>query len=158
MDKSMGDQQATASWLRAVGGALHPARLGLCLVGMGLTVVVGAAAGAVGAGSGFRLTDWWHDPVAEGQNLGGRLLSGGPAGTVVGGALLAALLSLIWSLIEGWIARAEFLQQRALDEAGSTGNAWPISPNQILYRRAKPLCPLLPTILILTRLTLLPRL
>src|SRR5207253_2566898 len=82
MDNSMGDQQATASWLRAGGGALHPARLGLCLVGMGLTVVVGAAAGAVGAGSGFRLTDWWRDPVAEGQDLGGRLLSGGPARTV----------------------------------------------------------------------------
>jgi len=74
----------------------------------------------------------------------------------VGGALLAALLSLIWSLIAGWIARAEFLQQRALHEAGSAGDTCATSPNQFLYRQAKPLCRLLPIILVMAGFTLLP--
>ena len=74
----------------------------------------------------------------------------------MGGALLAALLSLIWSLIAGWIARAEFLQQRALHEAGSAGDTCATSPNQFLYRQAKPLCRLLPIILVMAGFTLLP--
>jgi hypothetical protein len=84
------------SWWLSVGRALHPARWGLCLVGllvsMALAVLVQAAFARV-----FQVGLWWPEPL-EGLDLLGNALFGMGSGTAVWRcALLGVPLAVMWS-------------------------------------------------------------
>jgi hypothetical protein len=71
-------------------------------------------------------------------DLGVGLLGQGSGKAFFRGLLLAAALSVVWSLVGGWIARAELLRLRAGVPADD-GEADPISPSRFLARKASAL-------------------
>src|SRR5690242_598475 len=73
---------AGPSWLGAAVRAFHPARWGLCGVGLAASVLLCTTAQAVFAQALPRPQAWWQDPLAELRRLGAELFERG-SGTAV---------------------------------------------------------------------------
>src|SRR5437660_3276647 len=121
------------SWSGAFVRAVHPARLGICLMALAASLLLAATVQAVCAGFAFRLNDWWHDPATEAQNLAGFLFAKGSAAAMVGGIVLVTVLWFVWSLVGGWIARCEFLRQAVTLDAGLAGEPSAVTASQLLH-------------------------
>ncbi|HEV3116682.1 MAG TPA: hypothetical protein VGY58_06490, partial [Gemmataceae bacterium] len=144
------------SWPGALARAVHPVRLGICLVGLAASLLLGATVQAVCAGFAFRLNDWWHDPLTEAQDLAWFLFAKGSAAAMVGGVVLVTVLWFVWSLVGGWIARSEFLRQAVTLDAGWADEPSAVTANQFLYRKGKTLLQFMPLVLSIVGFMLLP--
>src|SRR5262249_32007160 len=88
---------------------------------------------------------------------GDQLFGKGSGTAVLRCLLLAAVLSVVWSLIGGWIARAELLPHRAPKEEVEQGpQEGQVHPSLFLRWKASPLAWSLPAILLLIGFCLAP--
>src|SRR5260370_21273570 len=104
---------AGPSWLGGMVRAVHPARWGLCGVGLAASVLLCTTARAVFEQAPPRPQAWWQDPLAELRRLGAELFEQGSGTAVFRCFLLAAALSVVWWCVSACIARSEPLRQRA---------------------------------------------
>src|SRR5262245_15096117 len=99
-------------WLAGLLRAFHPLRWLLCLAGLGLTGLTLLATQSYLDPDAADSTDWWARPIEHAQELRNLVLDQSLGGTILRGGPLLALLLALWSLVGGWIARAELLARR----------------------------------------------
>jgi hypothetical protein len=121
--------------------ACHPARWALCAVGLAASLLLAELTLAVVARAPVQLEEGLRDPLTELQRLGEQLVGQGSGTAIFRCCLLAGVLSLVWSLVGGWIARSELLRHRARADPVQTTAA------RFVGARAASLCMLLPTLL-----------
>ncbi len=144
-----GDTRA-ASWSAAVLRAFSPPRLLLCAGGLAASLLFCSLIVAQLAEEPLRVEAWWQHPVEELRRLGEVVFA---QGTMLLRPLLwAAVLSVVWGLAGGWIARAELLHQRGHDVGEGTDRA---TPTRFVFGRAKALCLMLPICLFVVAFCLL---
>src|SRR5215471_624392 len=102
MNPEPNDNSATsASFLRMMGRACHPARWGLCAVGLAASLLLSALALAVFERTSLHLEAWLQDPLEQLQSLGQQLFGYGSGTAVFRCFLLTAVLSVVWSFVGG---------------------------------------------------------
>jgi hypothetical protein len=111
---TLNDERQTAlSWPSALLRALSPVRCSLCLLGLAVTLLACALAEGMFGDHAVPAETWWRAPLTGLHQLGNEWFTDYPGTAIFRCLTLAAVLSLPWSVIGGWIARAELLAQRA---------------------------------------------
>jgi hypothetical protein len=84
-------------------------------------------------------TVWWLHPPEGLRRLSDALFAKWSGRGVFSCMLLAAGLSAVWSLVGGWIARAELLQHRRTNERGETADSVQAPPTPFVLAKARSL-------------------
>jgi MFS family permease len=142
-------------WAIATIRAFHPIRWALCLLGVGVTVLALAMLQSFLEGHELRLASWWQKPVDESQALANAIAERSLLSNVVRIGFVLALLSGVWCLIGGWIARHELLARVSAQPYEIVSRPEP-SPTALVIRQRKHLVVSVPTVLILLSVFLIP--
>src|SRR5262249_34257115 len=98
----------------------------------------------------FQVGAWWQHPATELARFGNEVFGQGSGAAVWRGLLLTAALSVVWSLVGGWITRSELVRLRPL------GTPVQVSPTRFVREKARSLCMPFPMALIMVSSCLLP--
>jgi hypothetical protein len=99
------------TWSGALFRALSPVRLGLCFLGLLLTILAVSLALWI-AGDGFQPARWWDAPLEQARHADQVLFLHGSGTALLQLLAQTAARVIIWGLIGGWIAWAELSAQR----------------------------------------------